>query len=110
MLSFRCLVKSIRSSSPNGVLEVSGIPKPPPSRNQQTPLNELKVGEKGTVVGVRESSTPFLRYLDQLGLGLGAKIEILEKYEYDNSAKILLNKSKEIVITGKVCLNLFLQK
>ena len=77
---------------------------------QQTPLNELKVGEKGTVVGVRESSTPFLQYLDQLGLGLGAKIEILEKYEYDNSAKILLNKSKEIVITGKVCLNLFLQK
>ncbi len=77
---------------------------------QQVALNELKVGEEGIVVGVRESSTPFLQYLDQLGVGLGVKVKVVEKYEYDNSIKIILNKTKEMVITGKVCQSLFLQK
>lgn len=77
---------------------------------QQIALNELKNGESGIVVGVRESSTPFLQYLDQLELGLGTTIKVLEKFDYDNSAKVLLDKTREIVITGKVCQNLFLQK
>jgi len=76
----------------------------------QVSLNELEEGEKGVVVGVQESSTPFLKYLNQLGVSLGSEVKVLEKYDYDNSAKILLNKKSEIVITGKVCQNLFLQK
>ncbi|MEM6963466.1 MAG: metal-dependent transcriptional regulator [Bacteroidota bacterium] len=77
---------------------------------KQVILGELAVGEEGTVVGVREHSTPFLQYLNQLNLGLGAIVKIIEKYEFDNSVKILLNKSNEIVISGKVSQNLFLQK
>jgi len=76
----------------------------------QVILGEMQVGEHGTVVGVREHSTPFLQYLNQLNLGLGTAIKILEKYEFDNSVKVLLEKSNEVVISGKVAQNIFLQK
>ena len=77
---------------------------------QQIALNELDKGEVGVVVGVRESSTPFLQYLDQLNLGLGTTIKILEKFDYDHSARVMIDNDNEIVISGKVCQNLFLQK
>jgi len=76
----------------------------------QVILGEMQVGEQGTVVGVREHSTPFLQYLNQLNLGLGTAIKILEKYEFDNSVKVLLEKTNEVVISGKVAQNIFLQK
>ena len=73
-------------------------------------LNELKVEEHAVVVGVKEHSTPFLKFLDQMGIGLGANIKLLESFDYDGSAKVLLNQKSEHVISLKVCSNIYIQK
>ncbi|MEM7103435.1 MAG: metal-dependent transcriptional regulator [Bacteroidota bacterium] len=74
---------------------------------KQVSLAQLDVGESGVVVGVNEHSTAFLRFLDSLALGLGAEVRILETFEYDMSMKVLVNQSKEQVLSSKISQNLF---
>lgn len=75
----------------------------------QIALSELKISTSGVVVGVQEHSKAFLQYLDKMHLGLGARIEILEKFEYDASVKIKIENHETINITNKVAQNLFVQ-
>jgi DtxR family Mn-dependent transcriptional regulator len=44
-------------------------------------------------VGVKDSSTEFLKYLDKNQIALGTKIEILTKEAFDLSLKIKVEKS-----------------
>ncbi|MES2418614.1 MAG: metal-dependent transcriptional regulator [Bacteroidota bacterium] len=64
-------------------------------------LSKLNTHEKGTITGVSEHSSPFLKHLEKLGLTLGKKIEILEIIDFDGSVELLiddrkLNISKEV--------------
>ena len=77
---------------------------------QQRMLSEFAIDHEGVVVGVGEHSKPFLQYLDKIGIELGSNIKVIEKFEFDDSVKILLDKNKELTVTNKVAHNLFLQK
>lgn len=58
-------------------------------------LNKLKVGEKGTITGVSEHSSPFLKHLEKLGLTLGKKIEIMAITDFDGSVELLIDGNKQ---------------
>lgn len=75
---------------------------------KQMPLLELETGTQGVVVGVQDHTASFLQYLDRLGLTLGAEIEVIERFEYDESVKIILNRNKEQLLSKKVAQNLFI--
>ncbi len=77
---------------------------------KQILLLELKVGERGAIVGVQDHTSAFLQYLDRMQLVLGTQVEILEFYEYDESVKVSINKRKEQTLSKKVAQNLFVQK
>lgn len=77
---------------------------------KQSPLLEMAIGDQGVVVGVQDHSTAFLQYLDRLRLVLGAKVQLVEHFEYDESVKILLNGEQEQILSKKVAQNLFIQK
>lgn len=77
---------------------------------QQALLSDLVVSEKGVLVGVQEHSAAFLQYLDRLGLNLGTTIELLEKFEYDESVSVRLNDKTEQILSDKVSQNLFVKK
>lgn len=76
----------------------------------QVLLSELAVEEVGLIVGVNEHSTAFLQYLDRIPLKLGSQIKVLEHFSYDDSLRVLLDGSKEIVLSQKVSQNLFITK
>ncbi len=76
---------------------------------QQIPLSELKQGERGVIVGVKDSSSKFLRYLDSIHVSLGSKIEVIEYFEYDNSRTVLINGKKKITLSNLVGKNLFIK-
>lgn len=79
-------------------------------QRRQVKLSELEINESGILVGVQEDSSSFLQYLDKMGLKLGVELKILEKFEFDNSIKLLVNQAEQITISNKVCKNLFLKK
>jgi DtxR family transcriptional regulator, Mn-dependent transcriptional regulator len=76
----------------------------------QVLLSELTVGSKGIVVGVKEHGSAFLQFLDRQKLILGAKVKILEIFEFDDSVKILLNDTTELTVSNKVSQNIFVKK
>lgn len=80
------------------------------AQRKQMLLSELKVKEQGIIVGVEESSTAFLQYLNKMELVLGVKVRVIEVFEYDESVKILINETQELVVSSKVSQNLFIQK
>jgi len=76
----------------------------------QTPLTEIGKGIAAVVVGVTEHSSPFLQYLDRLGLSLGTPILVIEEFDYDQSIKVMLNSTAEQVLSFKVAKNILVQK
>ncbi len=64
-------------------------------------LNKLKVNDKGTITGVSEHSSPFLKHLEKLGLTLGQKVEIAEVIDFDGSVELLIDQ-KRINISREV--------
>lgn len=71
-------------------------------------LSDLKKGEKGIVVGVKEHSKSYLNYLEQLKLVLGTEIEVEEIIDFDATMKILV-ESKTIVVSHQASKNLIVK-
>lgn len=72
----------------------------------KTLLSEIAVGEKCRVVAVKDSSAPFLQYLQQLSVSIGTSIKILEKIQFDHSMSIQIGKDKVTVVSEKFAMNL----
>ena len=72
-------------------------------------LAKAEVGETYKCVGVDDTSTAFLQYLDSNNIALGTIITVQHKEPYDNSVKISLEHS-EIVVSQSVAKNLYLKK
>jgi DtxR family Mn-dependent transcriptional regulator len=71
-------------------------------------LSELQENQIGICVGVKDTSSEFLKYLDKQKIALGTKIEFLIKEEFDLSLKIKVD-SKELTISNKIASNLFVK-
>ncbi|WP_139922104.1 metal-dependent transcriptional regulator [Hymenobacter sp. DG01] len=76
-------------------------------RPQHRLVADLRPGDQGIVVAVKNTSVPFLQYLDKVGLNLGTHIEVLDKILFDNSFEIRINKTREHLISAEVSRNLF---
>lgn len=71
-------------------------------------LSDLAVNQTGICVGVKDSSSDFLKYLDKQEIALGSKIEIISKETFDSSTKIKVD-AKELTISNKIATNLFVK-
>ncbi len=74
----------------------------------KTLLSNLKAGEKGICIGVKDSSSEFLKYLDRQDVKLGDEITVLAKEDYDDSIHIKIDK-RELNISKKIASNLYIQ-
>ena len=71
-------------------------------------LAELHVDQTGICVGVIDSSPSFLQYLDNKGISLGAKIEVLDIEPFDLSFRLIINRT-EMVVSNKITNNLYVK-
>lgn len=71
-------------------------------------LSDLHENQIGICVGVKDTSSEFLKYLDKQGIALGSTIEIIAKEAFDMSLKIKVD-SKELGISNKIASNLFVK-
>lgn len=76
---------------------------------EEIALNELKVGTKGCIVAVGNHAPAFLQYLEQHQLGVGTLLEVLDRFEFDNSVKIKTDQNPAMVLSDKVAGNLLVQ-
>jgi DtxR family Mn-dependent transcriptional regulator len=75
----------------------------------KTLLSNLSKGERGTLVGVKDTSTEFLKYLDKNNIALGKTIEVLDKEEFDESM-LIQTGGKTLRISPMVTVNIFIKQ
>ena len=71
-------------------------------------LSDLKIGQRSICVGVKDTSSEFLKYLDKQHIALGSNFEIIEKESFDASLIVLVNEN-EINISNKIASNLYVK-
>jgi DtxR family transcriptional regulator, Mn-dependent transcriptional regulator len=69
-------------------------------------LSEVEVGKKMTCIGVKDTSTDFLQYLDQLDIALGTELYIKKKEKFDGMLLIEANKIEK-TISDKIANNIY---
>ena len=68
-------------------------------------LLQLKVGQKGVLDNLKDSSDTFLKYLNKKNLALRDRIKVIDIEPFDNSVHIE-TKTHQLVISKKVASNL----
>ncbi len=71
-------------------------------------LAELPEGQTGICVGVKDTSSEFLQYLDKQGIALGTRISVLSRETFDQSLCIKVAMD-ELTISHKIAGNLFVK-
>ena len=88
---------------------------PIPSKEGKIPLsdfkslNELKVGDKGIIMGVKLDEKSFLQYLNQIKIQIGVEIKIINKVNFDKSMEVK-TKYKTFFLSNDVSKNLLIKK
>lgn len=75
---------------------------------QKVLLSKMMPNQFGIVIGVKDSSSEFLRYLDKLHIALGTSIKVLDKEAFDNSMAILID-NKTIHISALTASNIYIK-
>lgn len=71
-------------------------------------LSDLKINQKSICVGVKDTSSEFLKYLDKQQIALGSNFEIIEKESFDASLTLVVNGNK-MNISHKIASNLYVK-
>ncbi|SNR55191.1 metal-dependent transcriptional regulator [Lutibacter flavus] len=72
-------------------------------------LSSVDILDECTVIGVKDSSSIFLKFLDKKNIKLGSTLKVISKEEFDNSMVIENNKNN-YSISHQISKNLFVKK
>lgn len=104
------LIERLADFLGNPVADPHGDPIPDKTGNflhkKLVKVSEMKQGQAGTISGVNEHSSVFLKHLEKLDLTLGTKIIIAELVEFDGSIILAVDEVKEITISREVAKNI----
>jgi DtxR family Mn-dependent transcriptional regulator len=70
------------------------------------PLNTLTIGAVGVIVGLNETASTFLKFLDKIGVYIGVKVKVLDKSAFDHSFEIEIDQKTILMISNEVAKNL----
>lgn len=71
-------------------------------------LSDLDIGEDGVCIGVKDSSSDFLNYLDKQGISLGKILKIEDKEKFDHSILISFDE-KTLRVSEQIAQNLYIK-
>ena len=71
-------------------------------------LSNIDEGTKCVLVGVRDSSSLFLKFLDNSNIKLGSKIKVIQKEDFDNSMSVKID-TKTLSLSNQITKNLFVK-
>jgi DtxR family Mn-dependent transcriptional regulator len=71
-------------------------------------LSEAELQREYHCVGVKDSSSEFLKYLDKQKIALGSIFKVIEKESFDDTLTVEIN-AQEKIISNKIANNLYVQ-
>ncbi|RYE38461.1 MAG: metal-dependent transcriptional regulator, partial [Sphingobacteriales bacterium] len=76
----------------------------------KTLLSEMKAGDACRVTAVKDTSTPFLQYLEKLNITIGSKLNVIEVIDFDGSMNIAIENSAPRNVSMKFADSLFVSR
>jgi len=76
----------------------------------QIALSNAELHHEGIIMSVKDSSTPFLQYLDKIGAYIGAKVKIMDRVVFDGSHEILLDNKRTLFVSKEVAENILISE
>ena len=73
-------------------------------------LSDIAVNTSVIIVGVKNTETSFLQFLDKLKISLGAELHIKEKIAFDQSLLVEMKNKPLISLSNQVAANLFVKE
>ena len=71
-------------------------------------LSDSELNKEYQCVGVKDSSSSFLQYLDKQKIALGSKITVKEKESFDDTLLVEID-SREMTLSNKIANNLYVK-
>ncbi|MDP5097665.1 MAG: metal-dependent transcriptional regulator [Flavobacterium sp.] len=71
-------------------------------------LSEVEINASFQCVGVKDSSTDFLKYLDKQKIALGSVVKVIDKEDFDDTLTVEID-GKRLTISNKIANNLYVQ-
>lgn len=71
-------------------------------------LSDAVIGKEYICVGVKDSSSEFLKYLDKQKIALGTRLKVKDKEVFDNTLTVELH-NQQLSISHKIASNLYIQ-
>ena len=71
-------------------------------------LSLTNINDEVVITGVEDGSIEFFQFLKHCEIGLGTKVKIIAKYNFDQSVLISINK-KEIILSKQVSQKIYVQ-
>ncbi len=78
--------------------------------HKEVTIADLMANQFGMIIGLKDTSSEFLQFLEKSGLTLGKTIGIKEVTGYDQSMLITINMASEMTISNRVAQNLYIKK
>ena len=73
-------------------------------------LSAINSSKQVVMTGVLDHGTEFLRYLNKIELGIGEELQILDRFDYDQSIRVrLINKKIDLNISKQVAENILVR-
>jgi DtxR family transcriptional regulator, Mn-dependent transcriptional regulator len=67
----------------------------------KTTLSEIEIGKSCRVAAIKDTSSLFLQYLQQLPVGIGTKIKVLDKIDFDGSMSVQIGRDIKTMVSKK---------
>ncbi len=71
-------------------------------------LSSLKECESGIIAAVKDTSAEFLKYMDKIGVYLGAQVTVMDIEQFDRSQEIEIDGAKRIFVSKQVSENILI--
>jgi len=71
-------------------------------------LSEVEINAPFHCVGVKDSSTDFLKYLDKQKIALGSLVKVIDREYFDDTLTVEID-GKKLTISNKIANNLYVQ-
>jgi DtxR family Mn-dependent transcriptional regulator len=73
-------------------------------------IADLMENQYGMVIGLKDTSSEFLQFLESTELTLGKTVRVKEVVGYDQSMVVSVNMTREVTISHRVAKNLYIKK
>ena len=70
-------------------------------------MAELAINIPANVASVSDHSSPILELLEHKRIGIGTRIEIKKRFEFDHSIEVKINRQSLITITRELAENIY---